>query len=89
MKTPDSQMTDFSDSHFLTKQDGQVGNLLSAEMAGEAQAYVRLAITGDTFSLSLTQARQFGKWLCARADEFEPVTPIAKIKRAIRWRLAR
>lgn len=86
---PKTETIEFSDSHFLTKQEGQPESLLSAEMAGEARAYVSLAVTGDTFRLSLTQARQLGKWLCERADEFEPKTPLARIKKAIRWRLGR
>ena len=65
-----------------------VDRKLTADMVGEAKAFVVIAVDG-TIDLPLAQARELGKWLCARADEFEPITPVARIKKAIRWRLGR
>lgn len=73
---------------------------LTAVMTGPVTGSISLSVQGKTFversgpnegwiNLPLEQARELGKWLCARADESQPRTPVARIRKAIRRRLGR
>jgi hypothetical protein len=39
--------------------------------------------------ITMKEARELGRWLCDRAEENEPATPLARLKRAIRRGIGR